>query len=329
MKGTITPGEVRVNWSRARAGSGGDYIDYQVDEGVRIGFTESSQYTAAIAIPMDLRDKLPDGILGEGLEATRGSFQLGGARQNCLVLSCSSTELERVFSEFVAALLERLKDGQPPISAIVAVVKDYRALLRRQRPGAVSRETAMGLAGELLVLKTMSGFSRGAWKAWNGPLGMVHDFVSGQLAIEVKTTSHEAEPSFEVANVAQLYPLEGGELFLVHHVLIPNPRGGVTVSALAEEMRLVLADPAGLDERLEAVGFLRSASEAWDEHVFQLTHTAMYRVEEGFPRMPRNILDSAPAGVSDFRYRIHLSQAAAFRLRDGSEVSHVFARMRI
>lgn len=329
MKNTITPAEVRVNWSRARTGGPRSYIDHQVDEGVRIGFTESHQCTAAIAIPMDLRDELPDGILGEGLEAIRGSFQLGGAQQNCLVLSCSSTELERVFSEFVAALLERLKDGQPPISAIVAVVKDYRALLRRQRPSAISRETAMGLAGELLVLKTMSGIFREAWKTWNGPLGMVHDFVSGQMAIEVKTTSHETEPSFEVANVAQLYPLESGELFIVHHVLIPNPRGGVTVSTLAEEIRSALAEPAGLDERLEAVGFLRSTSEAWDEHVFQLAHTAIYRVEEGFPRMPRNILDSAPAGVSDLRYRVHLSQAAAFRLRDGSEVDHVFAKMRI
>lgn len=329
MSEAITPGEVRVNWSRARDKGAGGYVDHQVNETLYVGFTESTNHTAAIVIPMDLRVRLPEGIAGEGLETARASYELGGTRHNCLVLSCGTNDLERVFSEFAAALLERLNDGQPPVSAITVVLREYRALLRRQRPGAVSREKAMGLVGELLVLRTLSGFFDDAWRTWNGPLGMTHDFVSGKLAIEVKTTSHEAEPSFEVSNAAQLYPSEDGELFLIHHVLVPNPQGGLTVSALAEEIREKLSEPVGFDERLEAVGFVWSAPEPWDQHVFQLTHTAMYRVEEGFPRMPRNIIEHVPAGVSDFRYRIHLSQAVDFRLRDGNAVDHVYSRMEV
>ncbi|MEW8495555.1 MAG: PD-(D/E)XK motif protein [Candidatus Thiodiazotropha taylori] len=329
MNEAITPGEVRLNWKRAKDRGSDGYVDHQVSGTMYVGFAESSNHTPSIAIPVDLREKLPEGVAGEGLDVTRAGFELGGRRHNCIVLSCSSNELERVFSELTASLVERLKDGQPPISAITTVIREYRALLRRQRPSSVSREAAMGLAGELLVLRTMSGFFNEAWKTWNGPLGMTHDFVSGQLAIEVKTTSHEAEPSFEVANVSQLYPSEGGELFLVHHVLIPNPQGGITVSVLADQVRSGFSNPEGFDERLEAIGFVRTASEPWDQHVFQLTHTAMYQVVEGFPRMPENIIEEAPAGVSDVRYKIHLTQAADYRLNDQDAVNQVYAHMEI
>lgn len=327
MEDGITPGEVRLNWSRVRKGGTGAYVEHVVNESLFVAFTESADGTGAIGIPLDLREKLPNGITGEGLEASRASLELGGRMQSCLVLFCSTVELEKVFSEFVAALLARVKEGLPPKHAITEVVREYRALLRRQQPGNVSREIAMGLAGELLVLRKMTGFSRDAWKTWNGPLDQTHDFFSGHVALEVKATSHEAEPSFEVANLTQLYPPAGGELYLVHHVLVPNPQGQVTVSTLAEEICAELADPAGFEAKLAEIDFYRSAPEAWDEHVFQLTHSAMYRVEEGFPRMSRDVADEAPAGVSDIRYRVHLSQAAAFRMNDPAEVDAVYAGM--
>ncbi len=323
----MTPAEVRLNWSRVREKGRDSYVEYRVSDDMAVAFSESAVGTGAVAIPLDLREELPDGITGEGLEAGRAFFPLGGSRQSCLTLFCSSHELEKVFSEFVAALLARMKEGMPPLAAAVEIVREYRTLLRRQRSGAVSRETAMGLVGELLVLRKLTGFSANSWEAWTGPLDQTHDFVSGSLSIEVKATSHEAEPSFEVANALQLYPNEGGELFLVHHVLLPNPQGQVTAGALVEDIRERLPDPAGFDSRLEAANFDRSAPEAWDQHVFQLTHSSMYRIGEGFPRMPREILDELPNGVSNIRYRVHLSQATGFRINDPGEIDLVYSRM--
>ena len=324
---TIMPGEVRLNWSRVRERGGGSYVEYRVSDDVAVAFSESAAGTGAVAIPLDLREELPDSIAGEGLEAGRAFFPLGGRRQSCMTLFCSSRELEKVFSEFVAALLARMKEGMPPLAASEEIVREYRALLRRQRSGTVSREAAMGLVGELLVLGKLTGFSTTAWETWTGPLDQTHDFVSGYLSIEVKTTSHEAEPSFEVANALQLYPNKGGELFLVHHVLLPDPKGKVTASALVKNIRERLPDPAGFDSRLEAANFDRAAPEAWDQYAFQLTHSSMYRIEEGFPRMPREILDDLPNGVSNIRYRVHLSQATEFRINDPGEIDRVYSRM--
>ena len=324
---SMTPGEVRANWQRIRDQGAGRYVELELEPGLSIGFIESESGTGGLAIPVDPREKVPEGVDGDGLELKRITLKLGKKMQHCVALTCSTRELEKVFSEFIASVISRMRDGLPGIPALTGAVREYRSLLKRSRSGDVTRETAAGLVGELIVLKRLIERDTGAWRCWNGPLGQTHDFLSGTLAIEVKTTQHQAEPAFEVANAMQLFPPEGGELYLVNHVVIPNAQGQLTVSELSNEIRGLLNDASGFDERVTALGFDPQAPGAWDIHRFQLTETAMYAVTEGFPRMPRDTLERAPNGVSHIRYRVHLSIASGFRVRDSLVESAVYDRM--
>src|SRR5437763_15646474 len=81
---------------------------------------------------------------------------------------------------------------------------------------SVTRETVIGLVGELEVLRLLAAHNPvGALDAWRGPSRSVHDFVRDGAELEVKTTTSVDGNFISISNIDQLDPAVVASLHLV------------------------------------------------------------------------------------------------------------------
>ena len=105
-------------------------------------------------------------------------------------LHCRISGLAVVFERLVEDVLDRLGvDDSAPIITCRKVLGEWRALLKAAGQD-VTRETVIGLVGELEVLRLLAVHNPdGALDAWRGPTKSVHDFARDGAELEVKTTT--------------------------------------------------------------------------------------------------------------------------------------------
>lgn len=111
--------------------------------------------------------------------------------------------------------------------------------LRRQ----ISRDTEVGLLGELLVIAESPEPSRMA-ASWHTRASAIHDFSGPGERLEVKTTTGRDRVHHLREGQVQMIP---GVCTSFVSLLAPEVEGGVTVSALVDEISLLL------DEEGEAI----------------------------------------------------------------------------
>lgn len=270
---------------------------------------------ARLLIPLAPGEPFPD-VDAPGLSLLDTMLRVQGPVR-FLDITCRDPDLERVFATVCEGMLARLADGDRPGRAVIDVIRETRELLLRGLIREIALETALGLAGELLVLIDLLRLAPGAWRAWVGPTPAArHDFRAGARALEVKTSLRAQTQTVEISAIDQLVEPDGGSLRLVHVILERDGAGPVSVDSLAEQALRLADDPAGLQARLAEAGFEPVLASLWAEHRFAFLGREAYRVEDGFPRLtPSNFRErELPLGVSRFRYRVDLAQARAFRL---------------
>lgn len=270
---------------------------------------------ARLLIPLAAGETFPD-VDAPGLSLLDTMLRVEGPTR-FLDITCRNPDLERVFAKICEGMLGRLAEGDAPGRAVTDVIRETRELLLRGLVREIPLETALGLAGELLVLIDLLRFAPGAWRAWVGPTPAArHDFRAGTPALEVKTSLRAPTLTVEISAIDQLLEPEGGSLHLLHVILERDGAGPVSVDDLAEAALRLADDPAGLQTRLAEAGFEPALAPLWAEHRFAFLGREVYRVENGFPRLIPGDFQARelPPGVSRFRYRVDLGQARAFRL---------------
>lgn len=120
-------------------------------------------------------------------------------------LACLAPTLAGPFEQLVVDVANRLRvSGLRPVTTIVQTLEDWRALLRGALRG-LSRETVLGLVGELEVLSRLAvNQPVEAVSGWQGPTGATHDFSRNGSNIEVKATASVSATSVRISNLDQL-----------------------------------------------------------------------------------------------------------------------------
>ncbi|GAA1979982.1 hypothetical protein GCM10009817_20820 [Terrabacter lapilli] len=135
-------------------------------------------------------------------------------------LECTDSQLELVFEHLVADVVERVvSDPTSPGRSCLEAMHEWRDLMRTAGD-AVSREVALGLAGELEALRLLGVQDpAAALGSWTGPERSTHDFSASGRRLEVKTTSSVDGQFVRVSNLDQLDPstAAGGLHLLVVH----------------------------------------------------------------------------------------------------------------
>ena len=123
-----------------------------------------------------------------------------------------SSPLFRAIYALVSDVADRLADGATDVfGAIEDSLADFELLLSRVRE--MSREEAIGLYGELLVLERLVAKGQ-PLDAWIGSSKEVHDFRLGTTELEVKTTVANTR-SHIIHGLNQLTPSPDRQLHLV------------------------------------------------------------------------------------------------------------------
>ncbi|MGY2059333.1 PD-(D/E)XK motif protein [Nocardia gipuzkoensis] len=180
----------------------------------------------------------------------------------------------------------------------------------------LSQDREIGLYGELLVLEYLIG-KIGAGTAvasWQGPHSEEHDFVFGEIHLEVKTTSGEQRRHM-MHGFTQLVPLCGVPLRLISIQLTrSNHTGGRTLSQLVSQLRAKSGRHLSkVDAALEACGWRDADASLYTTFWAKRNKPRAYNVDDHFPALTLDRLVQVVANmttVSDLSYRVDVTHFA-------------------
>jgi len=266
-------------------------------------------------------DEFEEDNTSQGVTLGPRVLQVGSSDVTYADLHCRITTLDRVFLELVADVLGRLRaERSEPVATCHKVLHEWRALLKASGQG-ISRETIVGLAGELEVLRLLAKEDPvRALDSWQGPAMAVHDFVRGGDELEVKTTTSVDANFVTISNVDQLDPTLVGSLHLIVVHLREDPRApslDERIDGLA-----ALGMPHGaLLAKVASAGYLYGGGTVTGDR-FRTRSVRCWKVGDSFPGLRRGELGEARLkGVSKLRYELALDSAPR-RLSD-EEFSHL------
>lgn len=240
--------------------------------------------------------------LGNVLPAAWLDDQDGLPAQPALDVRSTDARLTPTFLSLVGEMLGRVDDnGGTCIDELMRVLASWREALAQERRG-LSRERAVGLFGELVVLARMARTDPArARAAWRGKDGFRHDFFLHN-ALEVKAYLSAESPTVEIHGAHQLDPPINASLHLLALRLEENDDGR-TIDDLIEEI-----DSYGLPRGLL---FERSTEEApviSDRTMkFIVASQRLFQVTERFPGIRFSTFgEAAFEGISHLRYSLLL-----------------------
>lgn len=203
-------------------------------------------------------------------------------------------------------------ESEPLAVAVASAIQRHRGMFAGK--AGLSPDKEVGLFGELLVLEQII-IMIGAGPAvvsWHGPLSEEHDFVFGEVHLEIKTTSGEQRRHM-MHGFTQLVPLRGVPLSLVSIQLTrSNIDGGRTLSQLVSQIR---AKSGGhrpkVDDCLEALGWRDEDAELYSTFWAKRSEFRAYDVDDRFPALTLDRLGQVVPDimvVSDLSYRVNVTQ---------------------
>lgn len=222
---------------------------------------------------------------------------------NVSLVACESDDvsLQEAFISVGEIVLQRLKSATQ--ADVVAILEELIELL--ERPGEPSREGAIGLFAELLVL-SLANDPMVAVRAWRVGASDRFDLALGAARIEVKASgTRERRHRF---SMEQCVPDPGTKAF-VASTLVHETSNGTSVRELAERVQGLVKADAELVMKVQRtlfsiMGLPRSGEPTFDE-AHARTKLSWYDVED----IPA--IRSAPKHVDQVRYRIDLEVAGS------------------
>lgn len=235
-------------------------------------------------------------------------------------LECTDSSLELVFEHLVADVLERVEaDPATPGRACLEALDDWRDLMRAPK-GGLSREVALGLTGELEVLRLMGSRSpAAALDAWVGPSRSTHDFVAGGRHLEVKATASVDGQTIRVSNIDQLDPGTSPQslhLVVVHCVSDP---AAVTLDQRIREMVAAGFPRTRLIRAIADYGYVFESRQS--AATFAIRSLRLWEVDEAFPGLrSSDIPEQTRPAVTRLSYELSLAAAPSPLPEDAEEV---------
>lgn len=278
--------------------------------GLLVGIADDER----VAVPLHMQPDVSAALQGEV-----AFFDVPGAGQlRFLHVWCRDRLADQAFEAF-CALLWRAAETDALSVALRQCSDEFRRLLLAEREPVPN--SAVGLLGELIVLRRLVERDPRLISAWTGPSGARHDFRRGSAAVETKTTvrSEARGRTVRIADIDQLEPPEGGTLYLYLVRLEQAMSGKLSLASVVDQIMARL-------ESAEADAFRRLVAEMHDgrnwDAPFELREELAYEVRDGFPsltsaKLAKGQLD---AGVSRVGYDLALESAAAFEVATAAAI---------
>lgn len=261
-----------------------------------------------LLVPVSTDEVTPDNT-SQGVTLGARVLLVDGSEVVYADLHCHMSPLEGVFEKLVTDVLGRLAvDRSDPVAICRKVLDEWRALLKSSAQ-SVSRETVIGLIGELEVLRRLATAAPlKALDTWQGPSNSVHDFVRDGNELEVKTTTSVDGNFVSISNLDQLDPT----LVTSLHLVVVHAREDPRARSLDERLDDLVAmgvPQSALLAKVASAGFLYGSG-ITSEDRYQVRSVRAWKVGKSFPGLRRSDLGEVRLrGISKIRYELALDSA--------------------
>lgn len=214
----------------------------------------------------------------------------------------------------LATALTHASDSGSALAVTLAHVRRWKRFLSGSTQ-RLSPEQVRGLYAELtFMLELLDGWLQptAATDAWLGPERSQHDFVFGDVAVEIKSLAGTERNAVRISSEDQLESLNG-KLFLRIYRLsdIAGASAARSLNGTVDAVGQLLIDAYAadtFDRKLAAYGY--APLPEYDEPSFVVSEVRSYLVRSGFPCLVRPLL---PAGISRVSYDIALEAIDGFK----------------
>ncbi|NEB74378.1 PD-(D/E)XK motif protein [Streptomyces sp. SID14478] len=264
-----------------------------------------------VLVPIHANRKIRPGLNGPALQLRKRPLEDADSYQTYADLACLRDDLNDLFTELCVDVLGAAREiPDNPSKALYRALDRWKALLRTEGE-PLGPEQLAGLFGELTVLNRLLEKDPSAHRFWHGPERHRHDFSSGSLAVEVKSSAAGDGRRPRIHGLDQLDAPEGGSLFLAWFRLQRTHAPGTGLSFLdviTRALRLCDDESAFLD-LLAAVGYSPADADRYRDVRFLIDEERWYKVDADFPKLTYRGLVSAgvPVSALDVEYTIDLS----------------------
>ncbi|MBL3586511.1 PD-(D/E)XK motif protein [Rhodovulum sulfidophilum] len=276
---------------------------------VRVATGPAGEPRLLIPVARPARNRMPTG--NRNLSVGHASYRSSGKGLHFIDLMLTEPRLAGVFADLSEKILERIETGEGPENAVRGTIEDFRKLLAASAATEVPLNELAGLVGELMMLERLCTGNPDAVRAWTGPLGQRHDFRSGDVALETKTSTRADATRVQIHGADQLLAPAGADLYLAHLRIEQTDGGTLSVAGLRRRIIELGADEVLLDTRLAAIGCRDPQGDAWNDTAFASEGIDIYCVRDGFPRIVSSSFSggSLPDGIVGLEYALDLSHA--------------------
>lgn len=254
---------------------------------------------------------VPDAVVRKDIPDLNGlKVRLRLTEDGSYISLAANPQHEPVFTPFCREVVQAVfADAREPWAAVASIIRNWQTIWR-QGPTNMSQAVQIGLVGELLILSRLAIPALGvdAVMCWSGPLTERHDFIIGDLHIEVKTTTRSRH-EHEISRLDQLWTGDQQSLLLASVRLERSIGGAMTLATLVDEtVNLLRHNVWAVDElliKLRRLGWEDEMRGSGELIRFNLRDATLYEVEGEFPRLPRSFF--IPSGISGLKYTISLA----------------------
>ncbi len=248
-----------------------------------------------LLVPLTHLQRLRGRLDGANLRFTETPLETDDDYRRYADVYCVERQLDQLFSEVCVDVLEAV-EARPnqALAATNEVLATWRSLFAPSN--TVLRTSALaGLFGELVMLRDLLSKTPSAALMWHGPAGERHDFTSGKIAVEVKTTTRPDGRAARIHGLDQLNPPMNGRLHL-RWIRVAQESDGESVPDLVRHVLAATDDPPTVHSMLAEVGFRLSDDSRYESIRFRIVEDDLLTVTDGFPR-----LLAATAGATAIR----------------------------
>lgn len=236
-----------------------------------------------------------------------------GVLRQYAVIICRKPHLNELFSIIVLDILEESgQSGKKESGDKIAhrILNRWRELLARAPTDMPDQDAIIGIFGELWQLRKFVQINPQSVLFWRGPFKERYDFVSGRLALEVKTSLARIG-RFVVIHGHDQLEATGTILYLAFVKLNRVETGGESLRDLVNSIIHLDTESDELWTLLGHAGFTNQTLDQCAHLKYEVLEDRVYVVDDLFPKITASsfIGGVLPNGVIKLEYTVDLSAA--------------------
>jgi hypothetical protein len=283
-----------------------------------VAWPESSVFAGAdgsgtrhLLIPIADKTEVPEEASGAVVTVRKRTLVLEGSRHAYLDIACKRADLFDQFAVLASEVVNTAaRTPEHAVRIAGEVLMSWRELLRLMSPSALTRDTVIGLYGELSILKRIFAMDPlHGLEAWTGPAGARHDFQRGTQTLEVKSSTARRGRPMVIHGLDQLEKIPNTTLHLWWLRLEVSVGRGQSLRSLVDEILNSCLRHADLEQKLLKVGYELGQPQLYDRPLFTQIESRLYPVDDAFPTLTHKhlVAGDLPQGVIALSYEINVS----------------------